>query len=46
VLTVLRELARFVEDLGVVRTSPLMCFPDNPAALDREREVLEAGAVT
>jgi hypothetical protein len=40
-LPVLRELARFVEDLGVVRASPLICFADNPATLDHERDVLE-----
>ena len=38
---VLGELARFVQDDGVVCTSPLVCFSNDRAARDQEREVMK-----
>ena len=39
---VLGELAGFVQDDGVARTSPLVCFSNDRAARDQECEVMKA----
>ena len=39
---VLGELAGLVQDDGVARTSPLVCFANDRAARDEECEVMEA----
>jgi hypothetical protein len=42
VLPVLGELLWFVEDDGIARTRPRVCFPDDRATLDQECQVVEA----
>ena len=43
VLPVLGELLWFVQDDGIACTRPRVCFPDDRATLDEEREVVQAG---
>ena len=45
VLAVLGELARLVDHLSVLGSSPLVRFTHDGAALDHERQVLQARAV-